>query len=303
MNKSSNRIGRGHAIFFIALLTIAGVFVLSCKTAPLALRQGWNKNYGPVVPHDKFPADCSLCHTGKNWTTIRTDFVFDHEAKTSFPLRGAHQWVTCLECHNDRGPAGTFAAQGCGGCHVDPHRAQLGKMCTDCHDEQAWHPKNAIAKHNQTRFPLIGAHASAACFACHPGAQTANFSGADTSCTWCHRNDLSRALTPNHVAQNWTTDCQKCHVPVGWRPSYFKHTAAFPLTGGHGSLQCTQCHKGNIFFALPTACVACHFADFQKTTNPNHVQAGFSTDCAECHTIRAWQGARFNAALQTRKRR
>ena len=154
---------------WILILVIGAVVVISCKPA-LTPRQGWDKSFGPVVPHDQFPADCTLCHTGKNWTTIRADFVFDHDAKTHFPLRGAHQQVTCLMCHNDRGPAEVFAAHGCGGCHQDPHRATLGQICSDCHDEQAWPPKNAIAKHNQTRFPLTGAHASAACFACHPGA-------------------------------------------------------------------------------------------------------------------------------------
>jgi hypothetical protein len=95
------------------------------------------------------------------------------------------------------------------------------------------------------------------------------------------------------VALGWTTDCQKCHIAVSWTRAYFKHPAAFPLVGGHGNLACAACHKGGVFAALPTDCVSCHLANYQKTTNPNHIAAGFSTDCASCHNINSWQGAKF----------
>jgi len=288
VNKNSFR----HVCFGATLLLVAALAValVSCKNA-LTPRQGWNRSYGPVVPHDKFPADCSLCHTTGNWTTIKKEFTFDHEAKAGVPLRGAHRNATCLMCHNDRGPTGMFASRGCGGCHDDPHRSKLGRMCDDCHQEQTWRPKEIIARHNLTRFPLLGAHASTACFKCHPGAQVGNFSGQDTTCTTCHQKDLVTALSPNHVAQNWTTNCQTCHVPIGWKPSYFKHTPLFPLTGAHAHLECTQCHKGGFFGIMSTACVSCHLKDFKKTTNPNHTLAGFSTDCENCHTTRSWAGA------------
>ena len=275
------------AVGVVAIVALMNV--ISCQRA-MPLRQGWNPSLGPVVPHDKFPADCSICHTGGNWKEVRKDFVFDHEAKTGYALRGAHQNAACLRCHNDRGPVAQFASRGCAGCHTDPHRSRLGQSCEKCHTEQTWSPTGVAAMHNRTRFPLIGAHASVACFACHSGAQVGNFSGTDTACTSCHQADLARTNAPNHIAQGWTINCQTCHTPRSWQVAFFRHTSAFPLTGGHAGLSCTQCHKTTVFFAIDSQCVACHLKDYQNTREPNHVLLGFSTDCAECHTPRAWQG-------------
>jgi hypothetical protein len=172
--------------------------LVSCRQMFATPRQGWNRSLGPVVPHDKFPADCSLCHTGNNWTTIKKDFTFDHEKETGVPLRGVHATAGCLMCHNDRGPAGKFAAQGCAGCHVDPHAGQMGRSCKDCHDEFSWQPKQIIARHMQTRFPLLGAHAAVACFQCHPGAQLGNFKGAA---------NLSQVSSEGPGSRNFTGPC------------------------------------------------------------------------------------------------
>jgi hypothetical protein len=294
MSGNSNRfwsVAAGSVLMLAAALSVA---LPSCKTHVFTPRQGWNNSYGPVVPHDEFPADCAICHTGGNWTTITRDFEFDHEAKTGVPLLGAHQFASCLMCHNDRGPAGDFAARGCAGCHPDPHRGRLGAMCSDCHEEDTWQAKEPIAKHNRTRFPLVGAHASVACFACHPGAQVNYFSGANTQCVACHQADLVKAVSPNHVQLNFSTECQQCHVPTGWKPAYYKHPPSFPLTGGHSGVDCASCHTGGVYTGLSTDCASCHMDDYQATTDPNHAAAAFSTECQTCHTTRSWQGARYN---------
>ena len=197
--------------------------VVACVN--LVPRHGWDAGAGPVVPHDSFPADCSLCHTGTDWHTLRKDFVYDHEARTGVPLRGAHTAASCLLCHNDRGPVQQFAARGCGGCHADPHLTRLGANCEDCHDERTWYPREAIAQHDRTRFPLVGAHAGAACFRCHPGAQVGNFAGAYTECVHCHREDYARTTTPNHAAVAFSQQCESCHLPLAWQSARFDHPA------------------------------------------------------------------------------
>ena len=35
--------------------------------------QEWYEGFGPVIPHDTFPAGCTLCHEGEDWSTIRAD--------------------------------------------------------------------------------------------------------------------------------------------------------------------------------------------------------------------------------------
>jgi hypothetical protein len=276
----------------VVALALCGLLA-SCRSG-FTPRQGWNRANGPVVPHDKFPADCSLCHTGGNWTTIRKDFSFDHARQTGYELKGAHADVGCLMCHNDRGDARAFAAGGCAGCHIDVHRARLGRNCSTCHTEQTWQPVAVIARHNRTRFPLVGAHATTACFACHPGAQVGNFEGADPRCLTCHRADLAKATSPDHSSGQFNHDCQRCHQPTGWKPALFNHPAAFPLVGGHAAVGCTACHTSGTFTALPTDCASCHIAQYQATTNPNHAASGFDTNCKTCHSVRSWLGAKFN---------
>jgi len=299
--KNHRRLGLPRAHLAVLALAVA-LGLLACAMdggnkhswKPVAPQQ-WQDARGPVVPHDTFPRDCSLCHEGQSWHVIRDDFVFDHAQETGVPLLGAHAQAECLRCHNDRGPVAQFAQQGCSGCHEDVHFGKLGDACTVCHLESAvdWRPKAAIAEHALTRFPLAGAHASAACWACHPGAQVGNFDRASTECIACHADDLARAVNPDHQAQGWTDNCQRCHLPTDWSEAGFEH-GFFPLQGGHDNVNCAACHPGNVFTGTPTACFACHQDDYRATTDPNHAFAGFPTTCEQCHTIQSWEGAKFD---------
>ncbi|MFO1054829.1 MAG: cytochrome c3 family protein [Planctomycetota bacterium] len=277
----------------VILASVLGLAIwVACGA--LVAPQDWNKGRGPVVPHDTFPADCRLCHEGSGWNHIRADFRFDHLKETGVALDGAHQQAECLRCHNDRGPVKDFASRGCAGCHVDPHRTQLGVNCRSCHDERTWVPIGQVAKHASTRFPLVGSHASVGCFACHPGAEVGNFEGLDPQCETCHTKDLPRATNPDHRTLGWTTDCQRCHVPIDFQRARFDHPASFPLSGGHSGIRCATCHGDNsVFTGLSTACTSCHQDEFDRTTDPNHVGAVFSSDCLQCHSITTWNNTHY----------
>lgn len=193
--------------------------MLACVVhSPTDVRQHrWWSGLGPVLPHDTFPADCSLCHEGGNWQQLREDFVFDHKAETGVALVGAHARARCLRCHNDRGPVKTFAEQGCKGCHEDVHVGQLGNNCSSCHQRQTWRPTGMVQKHRQTRFPLVGVHAVTSCRRCHEGAEIGRFSPTSVECVTCHMDDLARANNPNHLAFGWTENCDRCHQPTTWQ--------------------------------------------------------------------------------------
>jgi len=182
----------------------------------LGARHRWWAGLGPVLPHDTFPADCSLCHLGQKWHDLRADFAFDHEKKTGVKLEGAHAHAKCLRCHNDRGPVDVFAAKGCAGCHEDRHNGKLGQRCTQCHTQRTWRAVGQIAMHSRTRFPLDGAHASTACHKCHPGALVGNFVPTDTECVTCHRDDLAQTTNPPHLGLGWVDNCDRCHIPTAW---------------------------------------------------------------------------------------
>jgi hypothetical protein len=182
---------------------------------------GWWKGLGPVLPHDTFPADCSICHQARDWQSVREDFSFDHAAETGVPLLGAHANARCLLCHNDRGPVAVFNARGCAGCHEDIHFGQLGSDCTSCHQEQTWYPYGQIELHNRTRLPLTGIHAATACRRCHVGAEVGKFVPTDPECVTCHQDDLARATNPNHIGLGWVDRCDRCHQPTTWNQFQF----------------------------------------------------------------------------------
>jgi hypothetical protein len=265
------------------------IWLLVVACVNLVPRQGWDPARGPVVPHDTFPADCALCHEGGDWSVVRADFEFDHERETGHALEGAHADASGLMCHNDRGPVAMYAARGCGGCHADVHQRRLGSDCSTCHDQQTWLPREQIAKHDMTRFPLVGAHASAACFRCHPGAQVGNFAGTPVECAVCHAQDYAATTAPNHAQVGYAQDCEMCHLETGWQPARFDHPGSFPLERGHFGLACAECHETpGVFAGLSTDCGSCHDDDHQAVTDPSHLAAGFGLDCEQCHDTRLW---------------
>lgn len=176
----------------------------------------WWSGLGPVLPHDSFPADCSICHLGRRWNELREDFVFDHERETGHALKGAHKSAQCLRCHNDRGPVQSFEAQGCRGCHEDFHQGTLGPNCASCHDEVSWKTPDMVARHNRTRMPLTGAHLATACHRCHEGAWVGKFRPVDANCVTCHQADLQKAINPPHLGLGWVDRCDRCHIPTDW---------------------------------------------------------------------------------------
>lgn len=192
--------------------------VVACITrGPIATEQHrWWAGLGPVLPHDTFPADCTLCHEGTTWNELVPNFEFDHEKETGVALMGAHEAAACLLCHNDRGPIEVFTARGCAGCHEDIHLGQLGNECTECHVQSNWRPFGQFELHQQTRFPLVGVHAAISCRRCHPGAEIGRFVPTSIECFDCHRQEYLNTTIPNHANIGYGTNCELCHQPTTW---------------------------------------------------------------------------------------
>lgn len=214
-------------LFFVLWLAVAAVFagcqVIAGSGQDVTESRFWN-GFGPVLPHEDFPADCGLCHVGSDWHRLKEDFEFDHGAKTGVDLYGAHEEAACLLCHNDRGPVSVFQEQGCSGCHGDEHEGALGGNCTSCHSEVVWSDalvgKGAAEfdrKHRQLGFPLIGSHAFASCNACHQGSDMGLYTATPRACEGCHGDDLAGAQNPNHIGLGWINRCDQCHQPFTWQ--------------------------------------------------------------------------------------
>jgi len=232
---------------------------------------------------NNFSHDCTECHNTNGWDTG----VFNHNT-TAFPLTGAHNSLNCITCHVD---GYSNLPIDCWSCHEadysgasDPDHAQnnFNHICTECHGTAAWQP--ATFDHNQTDFPLTGAHGTLNCLTCHSG----GYMGTPTDCWSCHESDFVGVNDPNHVIDDFDHDCSICHNTSQWPTDIFNHNNTdFPLTGAHMSQTCAACHSTG-YDNTPLECLACHEGDYNGASNPNHPAAGFPTTCEDCHNATRW---------------
>ena len=279
--------------------SVLAVVMLAILTSNFSCQQvsppphEWDKaSFGPLVPHETFPADCSLCHVPERWDELRADFQFDHYEETGFRLVGAHAAAACLRCHNDRGPVQEFLMRGCAGCHGDPHEGTFARDCEECHQQTSWRPGGVYAEHARTRFPLIGAHIAVACERCHQQAAVGIYEGTPVECHLCHQDEAFTATSIDHVALGWTVQCQRCHSPTEWSGD-FRHTT-FALVGAHRDADCTDCHQNQVYLGTPRDCYSCHAQDYLSATNPDHVAGSYPTNCETCHSAAGWRPASFD---------
>ena len=165
--------------------------------------------------------------------------------------------------------------------------------CVACHTTDDW--KRVTFGHERTGFPLTGRHRDVTCSACHP---RSDFSRpVARACAACHRDVHLQRLGQR---------CDRCHDTAGFKLASFGPDAhrrtAFPLEGRHALIPCAECHgdRRDRDFARGTVkCAGCHLADFQRTsTDPralDHVAAGFSTECRQCHGPWRFGAAAFPA--------
>ena len=177
---------------------------------------------------------------------------------------------------------------------TSPH-GPLAEACSVCHSPEAWSPARidrSFDHRKAARFPLIGAHVTASCRACHV---SLDFQGTPRGCASCH-TDPHRGEVGN--------DCARCHSTrsfldrAGMTGAH--QLTRFPLTGTHLTIDCEACHvapRGRlVFVAISGECSSCHLRDYQGTQDPNHGTAGFSTDCVQCHATVSWLRTRFDHA-------
>lgn len=246
-------------------------------------------------PHGELSVTCNVCHSPEGWTPAHVSAAFDHGKAAGFALVGAHASASCRACHATLDFRGT--SRNCVSCHVDPHRGEVGNDCARCHSARNFLDRSAMSRaHQLTRFPLQGTHLTVDCEACHTAPQgRLRFVALATECSTCHLKDYQAARDPDHATAGYSTDCQQCHAAITWLRTTMDHAATgFALTGAHLRITCSRCHGVGQFQSLPSACVACHQADYDATTDPGHRAAGFPTDCIACHTTSRWSGARFD---------
>ena len=152
-----------------------------------------------------------------------------------------------------------------------------------CHNTNNWLETNF--NHNNTNFPLTGAHTSVDCSSCH----TNGFSGTSTQCYSCHSGNYNNTTNPNHSSLNFSTDCTNCHSTTRWIPSTFNHDSQyFPIYSGKHRGEwnsCTDCHTNpsdyNVF-----SCLNCHEHNKTSMDSKHRGRSGYSyvsSACYSCH--------------------
>ncbi len=211
---------------------------------------------------------CDQCHSSTGF--FPPLYGVDEHSKSNFPLEGAHLAQPCVFCHKQGDEAVyQWESTRCEICHENSHGSQFseylefGAGCEECHRSSDW--VDLVFDHQNSSFPLTGAHLKTGCSACHkPQDDIIQYEGLATSCSNCHKDA--------HATQFAAQDCQVCHETTSWKIPEFDHQTSteFPLDGQHAELSCGQCHKFEStintirFSPIAHRCQDCHgFGDSQ----------------------------------------
>lgn len=197
----------------------------------------------------------------------------------------------------------------------NPHSPDLKIDCAACHTSDSWEipsefwresdpvyqvipdrtrmgeaPASKGFNHASTEFPLSGQHTMVDCRACH---EALLFTGTPTECYSCHTDMHNQTVG---------MDCSRCHNTGDWlvaNITQLHYDNGFPLLGAHYVTDCYDCHISDTdlrFDRIGNDCINCHMDDYTATTNPSHVNATFSTNCIECHSINGfdWSSENIN---------
>jgi len=251
------------------------------------------------VHQNTLSTNCASCH---NTEAFAPATLFEH-GKTDFRLKGKHQDVDCLKCHEvtftNNAVFQRFAGvpfNSCAECHDDVHNNQFGKNCKDCHTEESFNVfvGKSSFNHNQTNFPLVGKHRKVDCASCHQiGGNTEpenvfqDYKGKDfRSCVTCHK-DIHET--------KFGADCRKCHNEESFQIKLtldqFDHDlTGYPLEGLHMQVDCRKCHETKLTDPMQhDRCSDCH-DDFHEG---QFVREKYKPDCRECHSVEGFSGSSY----------
>lgn len=253
------------------------------------------------VHEGRFGEDCAKCHNEKSFLELNSMEFFDHSL-TDYPLEGMHATVDCKECHKERYTVAIDFSV-CKNCHDDYHEGEFADPppspdCAECHTVQGFeYTLFGLEEHQQTGFPLEGAHIATPCFACHlqEGDEKWRFTSLGTKCVNCHEDIHKDNISAKYYPEQ---KCDQCHVSESWTAITFDHQeTGWPLNGRHLETACSDCHfreseEGGtiqVFAGLSTTCTECH----ENIHGDQFVQEGI-TDCKRCHISNSWEPELFD---------
>ncbi len=247
----------------------------ACVSCHLA---DYDKTQTPNHRQAGYSTDCASCHgaSAESWNNA----VVNHDQ--FWPLQGVHKTLACEKCHT----VGYELSQDCYSCHkkdydattAPNHRSSgYSTNCASCHGTSAQTWNNAAVNHDQF-WPLLGAHKTLACDACHVAGYNL-----PKDCYGCHKKDYDATTNPPHQATGFSTNCQDCHLPshTSWNQAVFNHK--FPIQSGrHSGFACTDCHltaNYNVF-----SCIDCHSHTKSAMDSAHDDVSGYAYNSRACYT-------------------
>lgn len=255
------------------------------------------------VHEGKFGDDCAKCHNEESFLALNDMSFFDHSV-TDYPLEGLHGEVDCRACHVERFSVPIDFTE-CRSCHEDYHEGEflengMGPDCIECHtlDQQFDYTLYGLEEHQESVFPLEGAHMATPCFACHISEEDEkwHFREVGEACVDCHLD-----IHEGYIAQSFypDRDCQACHMSDTWASIEFDHSLTdWPLDGKHAVTDCRACHfeEGiakneytQVFSDLSGECISCH-----ENVHDDEFAIEGVTDCTRCHVTSSWVPEKFD---------
>lgn len=225
---------------------------------------------------DQEHGECGACHTPHGFSP--SSFGVAQHASTGFALDGMHVAAPCAACHGSEHPRLTFEAKGndCQSCHKNPHGDRVDREladggCAHCHATAGW----GYPRIDHSTWPLLGAHAGAACDRCHdPNAGAprndglvdfARFGHAPRECAGCHEDPHAGQFSASEPVKS----CDTCHDATSFKLPAFAHATLtrFPLTGAHAGKPCGDCH---------------HVESLRNDMRAVRYRLGYA-QCSDCH--------------------
>lgn len=251
------------------------------------------------VHNNKFGQNCKKCHTENSFHAIVGISSFNHN-RTNFKLEGKHVHVDCKKCHKTSLTT-PLNHKYCMDCHDDYHESQFKTNvnqpdCAKCHLVRGFKPSTyTIDQHQNSLFPLTGAHLATPCFSCHLKENKWQFKQIGSQCADCHEDKHQPYLPAKYYPEK---ACLTCHIVDNWKLINFDHElTGFSLTGSHKKPACIECHqpvrpsdRQSVQFSnISTDCSDCH-----KDNHAGQFNKENKVDCSRCHENTFWINLKFN---------
>lgn len=254
-----------------------------------------------------FGRGCAQCHSSIQWMGLSRAIGLQAHTRTAYQLTGKHTETPCTGCHRTDLPRNnryrSLVFERCIDCHKDNHKGEFVSQrqgeCAPCHATAGFRPTLfGVAMHQQTKFPLDGAHTNVACVGCHTDPRPrVSLHVEKKVCLDCHANPHGDQF----ATEMKRGGCAECHVTSSFKRAKFDHST-WPLTGAHATANCESCHhptpedrkagKGASYRGVPRNCGGCH-----DDVHIGQFRAKAPVyECDKCHSTKVFKIPSFDHA-------